>query len=143
MRSNRPATRVRLALEARVDGHPRGQQSLVEVGKEWRKYRLQVAPLPTEPLEQPHVRVEPLDRGELWIDDVELSVASLGADELRELTKTVSSIRLAWDEGRLSDCGRLLDGYWGRLLLDEPPAEPPREASKPRLGERMRGIFRR
>jgi hypothetical protein len=65
------------------------------------------------------------------------------ADEVRQLTKTVSSVRLAWEENRYADCQRLLDGYWAQLLLDEPVEPGPVSASKLRLGERLRNKFRR
>jgi hypothetical protein len=79
----------------------------------------------------------------LWIDDVEIDAQSFSPDEVRQLTKTLSSVKLAWEEGRYADCQRMLDGYWGQLLLSEPVAAPIASPARPRLGDRMKNIFRR
>lgn len=68
---------------------------------------------------------------------------ALTSDEVRQLTKTLSSVKLAWKDGRYADCQRLLDGYWGQLLLSEPAARPAESPARPRLSDRMKGIFRR
>jgi hypothetical protein len=47
--------------------------------------------------------------------------AGVTVNDLRQLTKTLSSARLALEEGRYADCQRLLDGYWGRLLFETRP----------------------
>ncbi len=65
----------------------------------------------------------------------------LGDDQVRQLTKTMASVKLAWEEERYADCQRLLDGYWGQLLLPEPGAPP---ATTPtRIGDRVRNALRR
>ena len=75
--------------------------------------------------------------------DLRIRQTAGSADEVRQLTKTVSSVRLAWEEKRYADCQRLLDGYWAQLLLDEPVEPGPVSTSKLRLGDRLRNKFRR
>ncbi|MBS0261833.1 MAG: hypothetical protein JSS02_07740 [Planctomycetes bacterium] len=73
-------------------------------------------------------------------DDANRQPDSLDNDEIRQLTKTVSSVKLSWDEGRYTDCQRLLDGYWGQLLLSMPidtPTAPP-SAPPPKFSGRPR-----
>lgn len=74
---------------------------------------------------------------------ISLSNAGFGADEVRQLTKTLASVKLAWEEQRYADCQRLLDGYWGQLLLYEPVAPPAVSPPRTRIGDRMRNVLRR
>jgi hypothetical protein len=143
MRSNRTSARVQLALDTLALGTPRRQQAEVEVGKSWRRYDFRVDRLPLETPDEARFRVEPRERCQLWIDDVDLHLHTLSPDELRQLTKTLSSVKLAFEEKRYADCQRLLDGYWGVLLLTEPETAPAPSAVRPRFGERLRGLLRR
>lgn len=138
MRSDRSTARVELTFEGRKDDRGRSQRQVVEVGKNWRKYEFRVTNPPTRSPEQPRLRVQPLSSCKLWIDDLELDAQALSADDVRQLTKTVSALRLAWEQGRYADCQRLLEGYWGRLLLDDQSTPAPRPAAEERLGTRPR-----
>jgi hypothetical protein len=64
-------------------------------------------------------------------------------DEVRQLTKTMASVKLAWEERRYADCQRLLDGYWGQLLLSEPNAPPAKMPVRTRIGKRVPNALRR
>ena len=81
----------------------------------------------------------------LWADcdRVLRDAQSFSAEEVRQLTKTLSSVKLAWDEGRYADCQRLLDGYWGQLLLSDPVAPPAVSPPRTRLSDRVKTMFRR
>jgi hypothetical protein len=68
---------------------------------------------------------------------------SLSGDEVRQLTKTVSSVKLAWEEGRYADCQRMLDGYWGQLLLSMPVETPPQSPARPKVTGRLRDKLKR
>jgi hypothetical protein len=94
-------------------------------------------------MQNARLRVKPVDSCKLWIDDVEIDAQSFSADEVRQLTKTLSSVKLAWDDGRYADCQRLLDGYWGQLLLSEPVAPLTVSPPRTRLGDRVKTMFRR
>ena len=143
LRSNREAAQVRLTLEG-DDGSDRHEQSAqLDVGPDWHRYVFRVSNLPVDTLRNAHVKIELSNAGKLWIDDVELQLQRLTADDSRQLTKHLSAVRLAWDERRLTDCERLLDGYWGRYLFQEAPPTPIVEETRPQLGNRLRALLRR
>ncbi|MBI3865514.1 MAG: hypothetical protein HY290_26875, partial [Planctomycetia bacterium] len=68
---------------------------------------------------------------------------SFDGDEVRQLTKTVSSVKLAWEEGRYADCQRMLEGYWSQLLLSVPAESPPASSPRPKMTERLRDRLKR
>ncbi|HMF12954.1 MAG TPA: hypothetical protein VKE94_11630, partial [Gemmataceae bacterium] len=143
MRSNKSAARVQMSFEAQIDGEPFRQEAVVEVGKSWKQYFFRVDQLPAGRMQNARLRVRPVDSCKLWIDDVDIDAQSFSADEVRQLTKTLSSVKLAWDEGRYADCQRLLDGYWGQLLLSDPVAPPAVSPPRTRLSDRVKTMFRR
>lgn len=158
MRSSRAAARVQLSLEE-FGAAPRPlQRQVSEVGKSWQKFEFRVAGLPFDGNAAVQLRVQPLDSGKVWIDDLELDVQMLSADDLKQMTKTASAIHLAWEQQRYADCERLLQGYWGRFLLEEAgepapaavpvaapavPEAPQRTAAKPRFGSRVKQFLQR
>ena len=75
--------------------------------------------IPASRLDEGLFRVEPRTRDSLWIDRVEVRTYRVTPDDLRELTKTLSAVSLAWEEKRYADCQRLLDSDWGRFLFEE------------------------
>jgi hypothetical protein len=143
LRSNKPSARVRIVFEATIDGEPFRHEEPVEAGTAWQQHVFKVEPLPAGPLQNARLSVRPIDSCKLWVDDVEIDAQLFSPDEVRQLTKTLSSVKLAWEAGRIADCQRLLDGYWGQLLLAEPAAEPSVSERRPRLGDRLRNKFRR
>jgi hypothetical protein len=143
MRSNKSAARVQMAFEAKIDGEAFRQEAVVEVGKSWKQYFFRVDQLPAGQMQNARLLVKPADSCKLWIDDVEIDAQSFSAEEVRQLTKTLSSVKLAWDEGRYADCQRLLDGYWGQLLLSDPVAPPAVSPPRTRLSDRVKTMFRR
>ncbi|HEY2250377.1 MAG TPA: hypothetical protein VGH74_04920 [Planctomycetaceae bacterium] len=142
LRSDKPSARVRIVFEATIEGEPFRREEPVEAGIAWQQHVFRVDPLPTGTMQNARLSVRPVDACKLWVDDVEIGAQSYSSDEVRQLTKTLSSVKLAWEAGRYADCQRLLDGYWGQLLLAEPGATTP-TADKPRLGDRPRGKLRR
>jgi hypothetical protein len=143
MRSNRSAARVEIAFEARIDGAGFRQEAVVEAGKSWKQFSFRVDQLPPGRMQNARLHIKPADSCRLWIDDVEIDAQSFSAEEVRQLTKTLSSVKLAWEEGRYADCQRLLDGYWAQLLLSEPVASPLVPAARTRLSDRVKNMFRR
>ncbi len=143
MRSNRSSARVQMQFEATIGGEAFRHVAFVDVGKTWKQFVFQVDELPVGHVENAHLRVGAVDSCKLWIDDVDIDAQSFSPDEVRQLTKTLSSVKLAWKEGRYADCQRLLDGYWGQLLVGEPIAPLEMSPARPRLGDRLKKIFRR
>ncbi len=151
MRSNKSTAGVQMLFDANLDGDAFRREALVEVGKSWKRHQFRVDDLPPGRLQNARLQVKPVDSCKLWIDDVEIDAQPFGADDVRQLTKTLSSVKLACKEGRYADCQRLLEGYWGQLLIADPVAAPavapdvaPDVApSRHGLGDRMRKIFRR
>ncbi len=143
MRSNKSAARVRMVFDAKCDNEAFQRAAVVEAGKSWKRHFFKIDDLPPGPLHSARLHLRPVDGCKLWIDDIEIDSQSLRSDEVRQLTKTLSSVKLAFEEGRYADCQRLLDGYWGQLLLSGVVAPPVDSPARPRLGERMRNIFRR
>jgi hypothetical protein len=143
MRSSKSRAHVQMGFDANIDGEAFRQEAVVEVGKSWKQYSFQVDQLPPGQMQNARLRVKPADSCRLWIDDVEVDAQSFSPDEVRQLTKTLSSVKLAWEEGRFADCQRLLDGYWGQLLLSEPVAPPLVSPARPRLSDRVKSMFRR
>jgi hypothetical protein len=131
LRSDRADADVRLVFEASVREEKQLQYAKVRVDKQWRRYLFRVKDIPTDRLEDARVRVEVRGAGKVWIDDVEIHMHRLTPADLRQLTKVFSAISIAWEEERYTDCQRLLSGYWGQLLIDEPPPqrEPPRQTT--------------
>ena len=142
LRSNKPSTRVRIVFEATIADEPFRHDDQIEAGEAWQQHFFRVDPLPPGTIENARLSVRPVDSCKLWVDDVEIGTLSFSSDEVRQLTKTLSSVKLAWEAGRYADCQRLLDGYWGQLLLAEPAAVAP-VSDKPRLGDRVRNKSRR
>lgn len=151
MRSEAPAASVRMSLDGELNGKAHRQEAMFEVTPQWRRYQFRVAHFPDGQLARPRIHIETLTRGRLWLDDVEVQSQRLTPDDLRQLTKMLSAVKLAWEDQRYADCQRLLDGYWGQFLLAQTAGEkspagtapPEKDAAKPRMGERVRQLFKR
>jgi len=128
------------------------------LGTQWARYDFPVDDVPTEGVSDLRVQFELLGAGDVWIDDVELFDLSFKPNERLELTKIITLAYSNLQEGRVSDCIRLLDGYWPQFLVanvpltqspvsiaartEAPPhnSPEPAEPAKPGALERMRGL---
>ncbi|MGE3316150.1 MAG: hypothetical protein AB7O26_13625, partial [Planctomycetaceae bacterium] len=101
--------------------------------------------IPPRPWESARVRVEMQGQGKIWIDDVDIQARKLSQDDVRQLTRIYSAITLAWEEKRYSDCARMLEGYWAKILehASLPPSESPKALPPRREASRLRNIFQR
>jgi hypothetical protein len=139
---------LRLAVEGKLCGRdyyrftsvgqPAAQgQAVNPLTAAWGWYIFQVDDLPLEGLSQLRVRFDLMGQGEVWVDDVQLFNLALSETEIRALYKLITMASATLQNGQVSDCMRLLDGYWPRFLManvpaGRPPAAPPAAvASRP------------
>ncbi len=125
--------RLRLAVEGRLRGE--SYYRYAEVGKtsgetavpitaEWKQFVFPVDDLPLEGLSQLQVRLDLQGPGEVWVDDVRLYDLRFDKTEIWEMAKLVTLARVTLENGHVSDCVDMLDGYWSRLLADKVPLGP-------------------
>ncbi len=147
LRSDVDDTDVRLVFEATLGEEVFRQEADFHIDTRWRRYRFQVTGIPAKHWDDTQVRVEMRGPGRIWIDDVEAHPQRMSEEDLRQLTRVYSSITLAWDEKRYTDCLRLLESYWSQMLDDAPPAEPSTSETPPTSPvsrtARLKSLFKR
>ena len=118
LRGSRANCRAKIGWQS--DDAVRLQPVEVVLGTEWQRFTIAARrPMIDNPLSLQFVAL-PLDDADIWIDDIQFLSRRPSAYELRQLTKMLSAVNLAWESGRYADCQRLLDSRWGRLLKDGP-----------------------
>jgi len=133
---------LRLAIEGKLDGQNYYRFAPVGRGRgegppapaiatEWRQFIFQVDDLPLDGLTQMRVRFDLMGPGEIWVDDVQLFDLAFNEKELRELAKLITVAEFQLQNGRLSDCLRILDGYWARFLDAHVPLDADAVAARP------------
>jgi len=129
---------LRLALGGRLNDQDYYRYALVgagptakKVGTQWSPYVFPVHDLPAEGLSDLRVRFDLMGAGEVWIDDIELREFS--DDELKELARLITSALYKLRNDQLSDCQRLLDGFWPRYLVSNVALERLPLTSRPRF----------
>ncbi|MBX7165455.1 MAG: family 10 glycosylhydrolase [Pirellulales bacterium] len=141
---------LRLALEGQLNSRdyyryaPLGAGTQVsKLGTTWAQFLFQINDLPLVGLSDLRLRFDLLGPGAVSIDKVELYDLWLTDAERVELSKLITTAQLRLEAEQYSDCLRLVEGYWPRLLqsrvsLNHPetvqaaePAPLPREASRP------------
>jgi hypothetical protein len=136
---------LRLAVEGKLLGRdyyryaPVGlateeNQQVVPLLPSWARYVFQVDDLPLEGLAALRVRFDLMGAGEVWLDDVQVYALAFSKPELVELSKLITLADVKLQNGRVSDCLWLLEGYWPRFLAEQVPL-PRGEAlaSRPRV----------
>ena len=136
---------LRLVLEGKLRGMDFGYHKLAPVGRapapgqaqipiktRWTEYVFPLDDLPLEGLTELRVGFELTGPGEVWIDDVQLFDLVFNQNENTELSKLITLADVTLQNGQVSDCMRLLDGYWPQFLLENVPAQAdPRVAREP------------
>lgn len=133
---------LRLAVEGKLDGQDYyrfapvgmarpGAPPAPPIDTQWRQFIFQVDDLPLEGLSQMRVRFDLMGAGEVWADDVRLFALAFNDKELRELAKLITVAEFQLQNGRLSDCLRILDGYWAQFLESHVPVDPDAVAARP------------
>ncbi|HEX4149575.1 MAG TPA: hypothetical protein VHY20_11335, partial [Pirellulales bacterium] len=119
----------------------------------WTRHVFQVRDLP-EGLSGVSVHFELAAAGEVWIDDVRVFDLEFSDNERIELSKLIALAEYKRTSGEVSDCLRILEGYWPRFLssyvpqstipLAEKPAKPAVEPDiEPAEVERRPGMLDR
>jgi hypothetical protein len=126
---------LRLALEGKLNGRdyyrfapvgllPDGASTGVTLSNEWAQYVFQVDDLPLEGLASLRARIDLMGRGEVWIDDVQMYHLAFSRPEIVELSKLITLADVKLQNGQVSDCLHLLEGYWPRFLVENVPLPP-------------------
>jgi hypothetical protein len=122
--------RVRLVLE--VDGRVYYPWSPIGVGgddralgKQWKEFVFRVSQLPPVN-ESLKIGIEVAGTGEVFLDNVRLfDILVLDALEHKALAQLLSAADYQRRMGMVSECLRILDGYWPRYLIDNVPVVAP------------------
>ncbi|HWA99059.1 MAG TPA: hypothetical protein VG713_11230, partial [Pirellulales bacterium] len=81
--------------------------------------------LPGDKISSLRVKLELLGEGQVSVDDVQLLDLDFTDAERLELSKIITLAEYKRKSGNLSECLRLLDGYWPRFLAaNVAPAQP-------------------
>ena len=135
-----PGTELRLVVECDCDGKlPYRRVARVpatanaacrwSMGEE--PFAIFVPDLPLQSRGQMRIAFELTGPGEVWLDNVKLynllfPLAFYGNSqaECLQLTKQIHAAKSAFDAGQITDCQRIVDGYWPRFILAyRPPVQ--------------------
>ena len=133
---------IRLTVRARCDGGEYARYGILggdgrgasPLAQSWARYEFPVDDLPTAGLGDVSVQFELLSAGEVWLDDVRLYDLAFQPSERMELAKIITLADDKLRKGRVSECARLLDGYWPQFLVTNVPLTqtPVAVAARPR-----------
>jgi hypothetical protein len=148
-----PQTELRMVLEA--DGLNYGSRSVAIGGPDphaypltdqWRAYPILVNDLPLKSDGQMRIKFQLSGPGEIWLDEVKtydllfpLSFYKYSQSERLRIITEIQAAQIDYDEGKITDCLRRLDGYWPRFYasytppITAPVAEPQRRKPAERL----------
>ncbi|MEK6249929.1 MAG: hypothetical protein N2C12_17215, partial [Planctomycetales bacterium] len=108
---------LRLAVGGRHQGQEIYRFGVVDKTHEWNVYVFYTDDLPLSELSDMQVRFDLMGPGEVWIDDIEVSDLRFSDNERKEMTRILTQAHFAAGSGKLSECHRILQGYWPRFLL--------------------------
>lgn len=101
---------------------------------QWAQYVFHVGDLPLGGLAPLQVRFDMVGAGDVWIDDVQVFDLSFSeSEELVEMKKIIALAQVNLRNGEVTDCMRLLGGYWPRFLETYVPVDrlPEKVAQRP------------
>ena len=111
-----------------------GKGTKFPLNNEWGKYAFTVDDLPLNQLSDIRVGLDLTGPGSVWVDDVQTFDLSFTTSEQHELQKILGLASYHLRKGNISDCVRVLDGYWPRYLMqhvDLPVQFVPKVATRP------------
>ncbi|WP_218931951.1 hypothetical protein [Adhaeretor mobilis] len=120
-----PTARLHLAIEYDVPrGVRRMHQTLGPTGEDWNECELVVEEINGTENARVRVQIHLTGQGEALVDDLELYDLQFDRNTRIELAKRVFSAKTALQQGQVTDCLRLVDGYLPRYLLANVPDAP-------------------
>jgi hypothetical protein len=149
-----PGAELQLVIECECEGKPPyqrvarvpAQQMQLANGQWGQPFVIHAVDLPLQSLAQMRIAFKLTGAGEVWLDNVNLqkvlcavpSWPNSQADCLY-LTQQIHAAKSARDAGQVTDCIRIIDGYWPRFILEYCPPNQlnvaerivPRSASPP------------
>lgn len=118
---------LRLAIDGKfLDGKPYyvpfnvGRDSHVEpIRADWgsKPFVLLISDLPSEQLANIRVGFDLMGAGNVWIDDVQVYPRWFPKNECDDLMIMRGLAARALSQGKLTDCRRILGGYWSQFLM--------------------------
>ena len=101
------------------------------MGKQWKEFVFRVSQLPPVK-ESLKIGVEVAGTGEVFLDDVQLyDILVLDAIEHKALAHLLAGADYQRRMGMVSDCLRILHGYWPQYLIENVPLMTPEIADRP------------
>jgi hypothetical protein len=137
-------TELRIVIEADQPGRPYRRAVMIggkqpapyDLADQWRPYPLLVNDLPLASHGQMRIKFEMAGPGEIWLDEIKtydllfpLTFYSWQEIERLQLVKLQEAAQTFHEFGKITDCMRLLEGYWPRFLAAYTP--PLRVAKQP------------
>ena len=85
---------------------------------EWRQRFFHINDLPLESMDNLCIGFELPQKGEAWIDNINISDLYFSEYEQRELYKTLLPLKAKFAQGELEYCWQYQQGYWPQFLMD-------------------------
>jgi hypothetical protein len=138
-----PGSELRLVVTGDCDGRPYRRAARVPANEiqrpndEWgpQPFAIFVRDLPLQSRGQMRIAFELTGAGEVWLDNVKLSsVLWTFSDDSKadclQLSRMWFAANSALDAGQITDCSRIIDGYWPRFILEYRPPNAPLVAER-------------
>ena len=132
---------LKLAISGRHRDREIYRFGVVPKANSWQLFKYHIEDLPLSELSDLQVRFDLMGKGKVWIDDITVSDLQFSDNERKELSRILTQAHFALSSGKLSECERILDGYWPRFLQQYVPLpgrsiasgpQPVRQAKLPR-----------
>ncbi|MBE6427684.1 MAG: hypothetical protein E7028_03715 [Planctomycetaceae bacterium] len=106
------------------------------IGKEWRRLNIHVNDLPLAKEISVSIGFELCGKGNVWIDNIQLSDTHFSTSEIEQLTGIFSQFPARIASGNIAPCISTLECYWTRFLKEHisqngPPAAEPFASAEP------------
>jgi hypothetical protein len=125
---------LQLAVEGRLDGDPDPYYRAAGVGAlapkgdtveplttAWKPFVVVVNNLPSTGLTDLRVAIDLMGKGKVWVDDVQVFDLWFDKSECNELLKKIARANWNLGKGEVTQCERILQGYWPQFLRHDVP----------------------